>query len=111
MSFLIAASYGEEIVPVSHRLNEYERAIKQQRNNPGEDKLCSIEIWTGRSCRKIGQDQRKNGERREHSQCGAGPMDLKALFVVAGTAPQQAQPYNPVAYDHDRGEHSVAGQG
>jgi hypothetical protein len=37
-------------------------------------------------------------------------MDLKSLFVMAGTAPQQAQADDAVAHDHDRGEDRVASE-
>jgi hypothetical protein len=89
MCFFIA-SYGEKIVAVAHRLNEHERAIKQQRDDSGEDKLGSVEIWAGRSRCKIWQDQRESGQRSEHGQGRARAMELKPLLVVSGTAPQQA---------------------
>ena len=90
MRFLIAASHGEKIVAVAHRLNKYERAIKQQRDDPGEDELGRIELWARGSRCKIGQDQRENGERGEHSQGRTRAMNLESLLVMPGAAPQQA---------------------
>src|SRR5262245_50311882 len=99
MRFLVAASYGEKIIAVPHRLNKNEGAIKQQRDDSRKDKLSRVEIRAGGRRCKIGQDQGENGERGEHSQCGARAMDLESLLVMPGTAPEQAKPHDPVADD------------
>ena len=56
----------------------------------------------------VRQDQREGRERGQHRQGGARAMDLKSLFVMARAAPEQAQPDDAVAHDHDGGENRVA---
>ena len=49
-----------------------------------------LKYGPGVRCRDVRQDERENRERRQHGQSSARAMDLKSLFVVTGTTPQQA---------------------
>src|SRR5579885_2550902 len=107
MRFLAARDW-QKIIPMPHRLHENEGAVEQKRNNASEDKLRRAELRTGRRCRDIRHDQCEDGQRRQDGECGARPMQMKALLAMPRATPQQADPDNAVAYDHDSREHSVA---
>ena len=103
-------SIGEEIVAVPHGLDENERTVEHQRNDAGEDKLRRAEDRTGRGRREVRQNQRQRGERGQHGERGARALELKSLLVMARAAPEQAEPDDTVANDHDGGEDRVACQ-
>ncbi len=90
MRFVVAGLRWKEIVAVAYGLNEYERAIKQQGYEPRKDELRRAEVRPWRGCCDVRQNERENRERRQHGQSSARAMDLKSLFVVTGTTPQQA---------------------
>ena len=76
----------EEVVAVPHGLNENERTVQHQRYNPGEDKLRRAVQRAECACRVAWKNERKTGERCQHGERRARSLDLKSLFVMAGTA-------------------------
>lgn len=84
------APEGQEVVAVPHRLDEHERAIERQRDHSAEHELGRAEQRTGSTGRDVRHDERKDGERRQHRQCRARPLDLERLFVMAHAAGKQA---------------------
>src|SRR5690242_20963632 len=108
MHFPVFALGWEEVVTMPHRLDKNESAVKHERYNSVELELRGAEYRTRHGGRDIWKNE---GERSECGQYGQGStcsVHLKPLLMVPGAAPEQAQPDDPVAHDHDRGEHRIA---
>ena len=58
--------HGQEIVPMTHRLDEDESAVEHQGNNSHKTELRRAIERPGDRCREVGQDQ---GEHYDCRQC------------------------------------------
>ena len=94
-----------------HGLHENERAVQDQRRDPGESKLGRRvkRPWRGRRVRR--QHQRQRRQRREHGERVAGAFDLEHQHMMAQRACEQAQADDAVADDHHGRVDRVAGEG
>ena len=98
----------EEIVAVAHSLDENERAVEHQRHKSCEGQLRLAVQRAEIGCREVWKNHSEAGESDEHGQGGARSLDLKSLFVMTGTAPEQTCTDDAIAYNHDGGKNRVA---
>src|SRR5262247_1811222 len=98
----------EEVITMTDRLDENERAVKHQRNHTRKDELRRAECGSGRTGGDIRQDEGQDGERCEHGQCSACSLELEALLVVANATRKEAQTDDAIAYDHHHCKHGVS---
>ena len=108
MSLFVVSLDWEEVVAMPYGLDENERAVEHKRYKPGKNELRRAVKWAEVTCRIIWKNQRETGECGQHCQGGARSLDLKSLFVVTGTSPEQTRADNTITNDHDGGENRVA---
>src|SRR5262245_1355487 len=108
MRLFIVSFDREEVVAVPHGLDENEGAVEHQRHKPGKNKLRRAVQWAEPAGHIIWKNQSEAGKRGQHCQGRARSLDLKSLFVVAGTAPEQTGADNTVTNNHDSGKNRVA---
>ncbi|KAH0439761.1 hypothetical protein KCU90_g3078, partial [Aureobasidium melanogenum] len=105
---VLVGDVGEKVVAMSHGLNEHEHPVQHQRRDAREGQLRRRQQRARAGCRVIRHHQRQYRQGRKHRQRGRGATALKVLLAMPDAAHQQANTHDPIAHDHDRGEHRVA---
>lgn len=108
MDGFVGAAVDQEVIAMANRLHEHEHAVQHERGHARERELRRRQPWARRGAQIVRHHEREHRQRREHRERLRRAAPLEVLLAVPPAADEQAQPDDPVADDHHRGEHGVA---